>query len=150
MAKKSGVLDMKLRTQVEATNEVAEGSLRKKTKAHWKIGNLGFALNGVRVAWREERGFRNHVFGALAMITTLAVLQPDAIWWAAAIFSSALLLALELVNTAVERLMDYIDRRFHPAIRSIKDLSAAAVIVASIGVLLLGVVMVMDTLVWRG
>lgn len=141
---------MKLRTQVEADGEVAEGSFAEKNKAKWNIGNLGYAVNGVRVAWREERGFRNHVFGALAMVTMLVILQPDAVWWAAAIFSSALLLALELVNTAIERLIDHIDRRFHPAIRSIKDMSAAAVIVASIGVLLLGIVMVMDTLVWRG
>ncbi len=141
---------MKLRTQVGADSEVAEGSFAEKNKAKWHIGNLGYAVNGVWAAWREERGFRNHVFGALAMVTTLVILQPDAVWWAAAIFSSALLLALELVNTAIERLIDHIDRRFHPAIRSIKDMSAAAVIVASIGVLVLGIVTVMDTLVWRG
>ena len=141
---------MKYRTQMEATKELGEGTLGEKSKARWNIDNLGFAWNGARVAWREEQGFRNHVFGAIAMVGVLVVLQPAAIWWAVAIFSTTLLLALELVNTAVERLMDYVDRRFHPAIKSIKDLSAAAVIVASIGVLLLGIVMVLDTLVWRG
>lgn len=111
-----------------------------------KLTRLTVALHGLRAAWREEPGFRNHVLGALAMLTTLLVLNPTAMWWALALLCSALLLALELVNSAIERVIDHVDGRRHPRIKAIKDMSAAAVIVASAGVFLLGVIMIVDTL----
>ena len=79
------------------------------------------------------------------MATMLVVIQPDAIWWAVAFLSSAMLMALELVNTVIERLIDHVDGRLHPQIKLIKDMSAAAVVVASFGVFLLGLVMIIDT-----
>ncbi|HIP76888.1 MAG TPA: hypothetical protein EYH07_00270 [Kiloniellaceae bacterium] len=57
-----------------------------------KLTRLTVALHGLRAAWREEPGFRNHVLGALAMLTTLLVLNPSAMWWALALLCSALLL----------------------------------------------------------
>ena len=109
-------------------------------------GRLDYALDGLRAAWREEAGFRNHVFGALAMLATLIIVDPAAIWWAVALFCSSVLIALELVNSAIERVIDHIDGRIHPRIKAIKDMSAAAVVAASTGVFLLGVIMIADTL----
>lgn len=83
------------------------------------------------------------------MLVTLTLLNPTAVWWALALFSSALLLALELVNSAIERVIDHIDESHHPRIKAIKDMSAAAVIAASAGVFLLGIIMIIDTLAWR-
>ena len=111
-----------------------------------KLARIGYALHGFRAAWREEAGFRNHVIGAGAMLATLILLDPAAFWWALALLCSALLLALELVNSAIERVIDHIDGRRHPRIKAIKDMSAAAVIAASIGVFLLGIIMIADTL----
>ena len=109
---------------------------------------IGCALQGFRSAWREEGSFRKHVFGVAAMLAMLVALKPAAIWWAIALFCSAVLLALELVNSAIERTIDHVDARLHPRIRAIKDMSAAAVIAASIGVFLLGIIMILDTLFW--
>lgn len=114
-----------------------------------RLSRIGCALDGFRAAWREEAGFRNHVIGAGAMLVTLTLLNPTAFWWAIALLSSALLLALELVNSAIERVIDHIDENHHPRIKDIKDMSAAAVIAASAGVFLLGIIMIADTLVWR-
>jgi len=62
-----------------------------------------------------------------------------------ALLCSAFLITLELINTTIERLVDFVDRRAHPEIRIIKDMSAAAVIVGSAGVLIVGIVMIVDT-----
>lgn len=121
-------------------------SLAQAKPAPLRFARLGYALDGLKAAWREEPGFRNHVLGALAMVTTLLVLNPAAHWWALALLCSALLLALELVNSAIERVIDHIDGQRHPRIKAIKDMSAAAVIVASAGVFLLGIIMIVDTL----
>lgn len=114
-----------------------------------RLSRLGCALDGFRAAWREEASFRNHMIGAGAMLVTLSLLNPSVVWWALALLCSALLLALELINSAIERVIDHIDERQHPRIKTIKDMSAAAVIVASAGVFLLGSIMIVDTLMQR-
>lgn len=111
-----------------------------------RFARLSYAWSGIMTAWREEGGFRNHVLGALAMVTTLVILEPALVWWGVALLCSALLLALELVNSAIERVIDHVDGNLHPRIKAIKDMSAAAVVVASFGVFLLGIVMIADTL----
>lgn len=134
-----------MKPQDKATVQLVEFIMTERTRVQWRAANLQFAWSGLLVAWREEHGFRNHVMGALGMATTLVVIQPDAIWWAVALLSSAMLIALELVNSVIERLIDHFDGRLHPEIKLIKDMSAAAVVVASFGVLLLGLTMVLDT-----
>lgn len=134
-----------MKTPDKSTVHVGISVLAERPEAPWSVVNLLFAWNGMRAAWREEGGFRNHVFGAFAMATTLIVIQPDAIWWAVAFVSSALLIALELVNSVIERIIDHVDGRIHPEIKLIKDMSAAAVVVASVGVFLLGLAMIYDT-----
>ena len=134
-----------MKTPDNPTGQVAISVLAQRPEASWSVVNLLFAWTGLQTAWREEAGFRNHVFGAFAMATTLAVMQPDAIWWAVAFLSSAILVALELVNSAIERMIDHVDGRIHPEIKVIKDMSAAAVVVASVGVFLLGLAMIFDT-----
>ena len=106
------------------------------------LRQLGFALNGLRYAWQNERGFRRQLYGALAMAATLVILMPSPVWWAMAALASSLLLALELINTAIERSMDVVDRRIREDIKVIKDMAAAAVIVVSIGTLFLGLAMI--------
>ena len=133
-----------MKTPDNPTDQIAISVLAERPEAPWSIVNLLFAWTGLQIAWREEAGFRNHVFGAFAMATTLIVIQPDAIWWAVAFLSSAILVALELVNSAIERMIDHVDGRIHPEIKVIKDMSAAAVVVASVGVFLLGMAMIFD------
>ena len=116
-------------------------------KAPWSFKNLRYAGNGLLVAWKVETGFRNHVLGGLAMVIVLVVLRPEPIWWGVAILCSAFLITLELINSAIERLVDFVDRRTLLEIKIIKDMSAAAVIVGSVGVLIAGIVMIFDT-VW--
>ena len=81
------------------------------------------------------------------MVIVLVLLRPEPIWWGVAILCSAFLITLELINSAIERLVDFVDRRTHPEIKIIKDMSAAAIIVGSVGVLIAGIVMIFDT-VW--
>ncbi|MFV0479807.1 MAG: diacylglycerol kinase [Anaerorhabdus sp.] len=54
-----------------------------------------------------------------------------------------LVLSLEIINEALEKLCDHVTKEWHEDIKVIKDLAAAAVLVASIACLILGVMMVM-------
>lgn len=137
-----------MNTQETTTNRIAESVRSGTIDAQWSAVNLKFAWDGLQAAWQEEGGFRNHVIGALLMVAYLMVLRPDAMWWAIGILCSAMLIVLELFNCVIERVIDHIDDRFHPQIKLIKDMSAGAVVVASFGVFLVGVTMMLDTFGW--
>jgi diacylglycerol kinase len=107
---------------------------------------LGFALAGLRLVFAREKSFRAQA--ALAAAAALAVLGlgPGLLWTALVILSAALVLALELVNSALEYALD----RLHPAhsreIGAAKDAAAAAVLVASLAALIVGALMVAGTM----
>ena len=93
---------------------------------------FGFAFQGLVAAWRGEASFR---FQCLACAVVLAVLlwrRPVALWWALLLTMCALVLAAELLNTALEAALDLLHPGHHPAIGIAKDCAAGAVLVLSI------------------
>lgn len=99
---------------------------------------LGFALSGIAAAWRRENSFRAQVaLGALAIIT-LACLRPPIVWWAIVCLAIGFVLAAELMNTAFEALVDHLHPDRHPEIGIIKDIAAGGVLLASMGALAVG------------
>lgn len=92
---------------------------------------LGFAMAGLRTAWRREASFRSHLGFAAAVLLTLVVLRPSPIWWGLVGVTVAIVLALELVNSALEGVIDLLHPARHPAIGAIKDMLAGAVLVAA-------------------
>lgn len=92
---------------------------------------LGFAANGIILAFRRERSFRTQSSLALAASAGTAFLAPGPGWAAAVILSAGLVLALELVNAAIEYLVDHLHPGFAAEIGAAKDAAAGAVLVAS-------------------
>ena len=93
---------------------------------------LGFAIAGIRECWRSESSFRSHVaIGGLASFAMI-VLGPAPVWWALVGLVIMLVLALELVNSAFERLIDHLHPDIHPEIRCVKDMAAGGVLLLSL------------------
>lgn len=107
---------------------------------------LGFALVGLAEVWRRERSFRTQAIIGVAAIAVVAVLQPGYIWAGLVAVSIALVLALEMVNSAIEYMIDHIHPEVAPEIRRAKDVAAAAVLVASVGALFVGLLMIIHWL----
>jgi undecaprenol kinase len=107
---------------------------------------LGFAASGIAEAWRRERSFRTQVLLGLAAIVITIVLTPGLIWAAAVALSIALVLALELVNTALEGVIDHLHPEVAPEMRRAKDIAAGAVLAASLGAVSVGVAMIVSIL----
>lgn len=102
---------------------------------------FGFAFAGITTAL-HERSFRTQlVFGLLAGVALVA-LRPALIWWALVGVMITLVLAAELFNTALEHLCDHLHPEAHPAIKSVKDLAAGAVLVLSGGAVGVALLMV--------
>jgi diacylglycerol kinase (ATP) len=105
---------------------------------------LGFALAGIRTAWRNEHSFKLELAAAVAVALALLVLKPAPFWWAIAALTIGLVLAAEIFNTAVEALADRLHPELHPAIEAVKDCAAGAVLVASIAALGVAAAFVVD------
>jgi undecaprenol kinase len=111
---------------------------------------LAFALDGFAWSLRSERSLRIHVAAVVAVAAVLIWLRPAPFWWAAIALSSALVLAAELVNTAIEHLADHLHPEVHPGIRRVKDCAAAAVLVASCGALAVAAAFAVEVLAPAG
>lgn len=103
---------------------------------------LRCACAGLLAAWRRERSFRTQAYLAVGAIFVTAVLKPQPAWWALLALAIGLVLATELLNTAIEKLVDHLHPAQHPEIKVVKDVAAAAVLVASLAAVAIGVCLV--------
>ncbi|MDB5679995.1 diacylglycerol kinase [Sphingomonas bacterium] len=105
---------------------------------------LGFALAGWRAGWRRERSFRTQVLLAAVGLAALLVLRPAPVWWALVAILVALILALELVNGAIEATIDLFHPGLHDEIKAAKDMVAGAVLAISAAALVVGLALVVE------
>ncbi len=107
---------------------------------------LGFALDGIRAVWLSESSFRTQGWCALATAAVTLAFRPGWLWAAIIALSITLVLALELLNSALEYLIDHVHPDIAPAIKRAKDAAAAAVLLASVGAMSVGAMMLMALL----
>ena len=65
------------------------------------------------------------------------------------IFAIGAVITTEVINTAIEKLLDHIHPEEHDAVRFIKDAMAGAVLVSSLAALSIGIVLVLPELIKR-
>jgi undecaprenol kinase len=86
---------------------------------------------------------------ALAVVVVAAALRVPPSSWALLALAIALVGAAELLNTALEALVDLVSPDDHPLAKQAKDVAAAAVLVASLGALATGAFVLWDRLAPR-
>jgi len=102
------------------------------------LAAFGFALRGLAYAWRTQRNIRIQ-FAIAVLIASVGIwLRVGALAWALLITAMALVLAAELLNTAVEALVDLVSPQPNPTAGAAKDACAAAVVIAVVGAVLIG------------
>jgi undecaprenol kinase len=90
-------------------------------------------------AWRSERNVRIHAAVATAVVLAGALLRLPPAAWAIVFLAIALVIAAELLNAAVETVVDLVSPEDHPLAKRAKDVAAAAVLVAVTGAVAAGV-----------
>jgi diacylglycerol kinase (ATP) len=83
--------------------------------------------NGLLAAARSEEAFRQEIYALVVAVPAAFLVAIDAWRWLALIGVIVLLMIVELLNTAVEKLSDHVTPENHPAIGRIKDMGSAAV-----------------------
>ena len=123
-----------------ASNRIA----RRSRVTSWRIvRSFRFAFAGLAYLLRTQRNARIHVLvGTLACVLA-AWLRVGRVEWAVIVFTIALVIILEGLNTAVEAAIDLASPQIHPLAKAAKDLAAGMVLVAAlasvaVGLLILG------------
>lgn len=120
-------------------------------KGHGFLARLGYAWAGLRAAWRMEKSLRTHALAAVTVLGLLLTTHAPGVWWAVMALTVALVLATELLNTALEALCDHLHPQRHEAIKLTKDIAAAAVLLSSLAALIVGAAFLVDqVLPWLG
>ncbi|MBO9683853.1 MAG: diacylglycerol kinase family protein [Flavisolibacter sp.] len=106
----------------------------------WKarLKSFVYAWEGIVSFFRGEPNAQIHLvvtFLVLVLSVTLGVNKWEAI---AVVFSIAFVWVAEMINTAIEKTIDFISVEKHPQIKLIKDVAAGAVLIASLAAVVVG------------
>ncbi len=118
-------------------------SVKKKDEPKGKrafIGGFDHAWEGIVRAVRTQRNMRFHALAAVAVVVAGVLLRVGVVEFVVLLLAISLVMAMELVNTAVEAVVDLASPDFHPLAKIAKDAAAGAVLVASIGAAIVGTV----------
>jgi diacylglycerol kinase (ATP) len=102
------------------------------------LQSVNVAIEGVIFAVKTQRHMRYHLFAALAALILGLVLNISRIEFILLCMAIVLVLATEMLNTAIETTVDMISEEYHPRAKNAKDIAAGVVLIASIGALTLG------------
>ncbi len=97
-----------------------------------RIKSFVFAFNGLRILFREEHNSRIHLLAAIVVIIAAILFKINTYEWIAISFSIGLVITVEIMNTAIENIADFLTTDKNEKIKKIKDLSAAAVLIGAI------------------
>ena len=101
---------------------------------------FAYALKGISVLISKQVNFRIHLFAVIAVILGGIILGVSLMEWIILILCMGLVLMLEALNTAIEYTIDLVSPGYHELAGKIKDISAAAVLIAALTSALIGLI----------
>src|SRR6476660_5612091 len=112
-----------------------EGIYKNKlvmTREHTLSRAFYHAFSGLQNFFLRERNGKIQLLISGTIVAAAFAFKISPMEWVVILLCIGLVLALEMVNSAIEKLCDLIHKDFHPVIKIVKDISAAGVLWASI------------------
>ena len=105
-----------------------------------RLNSFRYAYNGLKIFFRTQHNAWIHAAAAAAVIISGFILDLEGWEWTLIVLAIGFVLAAEAVNTAIEFLTDLVSPEYNEKAGKIKDLAAAAVLIASVTAAIIGVV----------
>ena len=120
----------------------------KKERARDKrlVDSFNFAIEGLISALKNEKHMKVHILAAIIIVILAIVINASKVEILIISLSVSFVLITELVNTAVEAIVDLVSPERHPLAKLAKDVAAGAVLVAAINALCVGYLLFYDKL----
>jgi undecaprenol kinase len=103
--------------------------------------SFGYAKTGFFHALQHEKNLQIHLLMTCIVIPSAFLLDFDTFKWSILLLTIGIVISLELINTAIERVVDLITTDFHPLAKNAKDVAAAAVFVFTIVAVFIGLLL---------
>ncbi|GIU12723.1 MULTISPECIES: diacylglycerol kinase [unclassified Shewanella] len=91
------------------------------------IRATGFSMQGLKLAWQHEAAFRQELILAAIMLPIALLLDVTTVERVLLILGLFVVLIVELLNSAIEAVVDRISDEYHPLSGQAKDIASAAV-----------------------
>ena len=104
------------------------------------LKGFGFAFKGLNYAVKTQLNFKVHTFLAVAIVCLGWYYNLKSTEWLWIALAISLVLIIELINTAIEVLTDLVSPDYHIKAGIIKDVSAAAVLIAAFFAIAVGLI----------
>ncbi|MDR0505422.1 MAG: diacylglycerol kinase family protein [Dysgonamonadaceae bacterium] len=105
-----------------------------------RLVSFKYAFSGLKILLKEEHNARIHLFIALFVLVAGIVFRISMYEWIVIFLCIGGVFALELINSAIENIADFVSPEKHETIKKIKDLSAAAVLTGAMISFIAGII----------
>lgn len=112
----------------------------KKQKKDPLYKSFGYAFAGIFAVVTKERNMKIHCAAVVCVVIAGLVFHITPIEWCICLILFGLVMALEIVNTAVEAVVDLVTEERRPLAKLAKDAAAGAVLIAAIMAALAGMI----------
>ena len=114
------------------------------------IASIQYSIDGFFAACRHEPSFREDLIFSVLLVPLAIILPVNAVSTGLMISSLILILIVELLNSAIEWVIDYLRPERHPLAKRIKDMASAAVFLSYINCIVVWTIMLWPSnAVWR-
>lgn len=102
------------------------------------LESLNCAIEGILWAAKSERHVRYHFVAAIAVVFMALFFKISALEFFLLVLAAVIVIFAELMNTAIEAVVDLVTDDYHELAKRAKDVAAGAVLVTSVGAVVLG------------
>lgn len=104
------------------------------------INSFKYAICGLKSAYKREQNLKVHIMIMIIVIIAGIVLKIDKMEWIICIILFAIVIGTELMNTAIEAIVDMVMPEINAKAKFIKDVSASSVLVFAMGSAIIGLI----------
>lgn len=123
--------------------------LKKRLKLQGKTSfseSVGHAVDGIEYTANHERNFKIEIIFAILVSIMGFLLKVSVVEWCILVLTISMVLALELINTAIERSIDLVTKDYKELAKIAKDTAAGAVFVMSMFSVIIGILIFLPKL----
>lgn len=120
------------------------GTELRENKKHRSIKRLfksfKYAFEGIHHAFKFEQNLSVHIIVGIIVIITGLFVKLSLNEWAILTVVMTMVIALEMINTSLEAMVDLVTDKFHPLAKIVKDCASGAVLIMTIGAIVTGLI----------
>ena len=120
--------------------------MKQEENKRSEIESLSYAIEGIKAALKSEAHMRYHFLGAFVVLVLSLIIDISKFEIMLIIVMITLVIFAELVNTAIEKIVDLVSPEYHDIAKFVKDVASGSVLVSTIGAVGVGYLIFYDRL----